>query len=60
MSDEPRHDTPDAARPIATEYPLTLEDVSRVFDEAALPRNVRTLQPYCARDWGRRNRKRGV
>ena len=48
MPDEPRHDTPDQARPTATQYPLTLEDVSRLFDEAGLPRNVRTLQRYCA------------
>jgi len=48
MSDEARHDSPGPARPTATEYPLTLEDVSRLFDEAGLPRNVRTLQRYCA------------
>ncbi len=48
MPDEPRHDAPGPARPTATEYPLTLEDVSRLFDEAGLPRNVRTLQRYCA------------
>jgi hypothetical protein len=48
MPDEPRHDAPDTARPTATAYPLTLEDVSRLFDEAGLPRNVRTLQRYCA------------
>ncbi len=48
MPDEPRHHAPDTARPTATEHPLTLEDVSRLFDEAGLPRNVRTLQRYCA------------
>jgi hypothetical protein len=48
MSDEPRHEAPDKARPTATEYPLSLEEVSRLFDEAGLPRNVRTLQRYCA------------
>ncbi len=48
MPDEPRHDAPDTARPTATQYPLTLEEVSRRFDEAGLPRNVRTLQRYCA------------
>ena len=48
MPDEPRQDAPGIARPTATEYPLTLEDVSRLFDEAGLPRNVRTLQRYCA------------
>ncbi len=35
-------------RPTATAYPLSLDDVSRLFDEAGLPRNVRTLQRYCA------------
>ena len=48
MPDEPRHDAPDTARPTATAYPLSLADVSRLFDEAGLPRNVRTLQRYCA------------
>lgn len=48
MPDEPRHDAHDPARPTATAYPLTLEEVSRLFDEAGLPRNVRTLQRYCA------------
>ncbi len=48
MPDELRHDALDAARPTATEYPLTLDEVSRLFDEAGLPRNVRTLQRYCA------------
>ena len=48
MPDEARHDAPGPARPTATEYPLTLEEVSRLFDEAGLPRNVRTLQRYCA------------
>ncbi len=48
MPDEPRHDMPSIARPTATQYPLSLEDVSRLFDEAGLPRNIRTLQRYCA------------
>ncbi len=48
MPDEPRHEAVGPARPTATAYPLTLEDVSRLFDEAGLPRNVRTLQRYCA------------
>jgi hypothetical protein len=48
MPDEHRHDVPDTVRPTATAYPLTLDDVSRLFDEAGLPRNVRTLQRYCA------------
>jgi len=48
MPDDPRHDAPGPARPTATQYPLTLDEVSRLFDEAGLPRNVRTLQRYCA------------
>jgi hypothetical protein len=48
MYDEPRHDVSGPARPTATEYPLSLDDVSRLFDEAGLPRNIRTLQRYCA------------
>jgi hypothetical protein len=44
MPDEPRHDAPDTGRATATAYPLTLEDVSRFFDEAGLPHKVRTLQ----------------
>src|SRR3984957_1633579 len=48
MPDEPRHDASDLARPGATQYPLSLEDVSHLFDEAGLPRNTRTLQRYCA------------
>ncbi|MDR3572033.1 MAG: hypothetical protein P4L81_07695 [Candidatus Pacebacteria bacterium] len=39
---------PDQARPSATQYSLSLDDVSRLFDDAGLPRNVRTLQRYCA------------
>jgi hypothetical protein len=38
----------DQARPGATQYSLSLDDVSHLFDEAGLPRNVRTLQRYCA------------
>lgn len=48
MPDEPRHNAPGGARPTPTAYPLTLEDVSRLFEEAGLPRNARTLQRYCA------------
>jgi len=50
MPDQPRHEAHDTARPTATQYPLTLDEVSRLFDEAGLPRNVRTLQRYCAAD----------
>ena len=48
MRDEARHNASGPARLIGTEYPLTLEEVSRLFDDAGLPRNVRTLQRYCA------------
>jgi hypothetical protein len=48
MPDEPRHDVSDTARPSATRYSLSLEDVSRLFEDAGLPRNGRTLQRYCA------------
>jgi hypothetical protein len=48
MPDEARHDASDTARHSATRYPLSLEDVSHLFDEAGLPRNTRTLQRYCA------------
>jgi hypothetical protein len=48
IDDQPRYDAPDTARPTATQYPLTLDDVSRLFDDAGLPRNIRTLQRYCA------------
>jgi hypothetical protein len=39
---------PDIARPSATQHSLSIDDVSRLFDEAGLPRNVRTLQRTCA------------
>jgi hypothetical protein len=48
MPDESRVCMPESALPTATQYPLTLEGVSRLFDEAGLPRNVTTLQRYCA------------
>ena len=48
MNDEPRHNVSDIARPSATRYSLSLEDVSHRFEEAGLPRNGRTLQRYCA------------
>jgi hypothetical protein len=48
MPDEARHNTSDLARPSATRYTLSLEDVSRLFEDAGLPRNGRTLQRYCA------------
>ncbi len=48
MPDEPRRDASDIGRPSATQYSLSLEDVSRRFDEAGLSRDIRTLQRYCA------------
>jgi len=48
MPDEPRPEASDTARLRTTQFPLSLEDVSRLFEEAGLPRNTRTLQRYCA------------
>ena len=48
MTADLRHDALRPARPTATEYSLSLDDVSHLFEEAGLPRNVRTLQRYCA------------
>jgi hypothetical protein len=39
------HDTP---RPGATPYSMTLEDAGARFRDAGLPRNLRSLQRYCA------------
>jgi hypothetical protein len=47
MPDEGRQHQPDTARPSATRYSLTLEDAARLFAEAGLPRNKRSLQRYC-------------
>ena len=48
MPDEPRHEAHDIDRPSRAQYSLSLEDVSRRFDEAGLSRDTRTLQRYCA------------
>lgn len=48
MPDEVRHDTSDTARPSATRYTLSLEETALRFTEAGLPRNIRSLQRYCA------------
>jgi hypothetical protein len=48
MPDQPRHDAHDIDRPRSTQYSLSLDDVSRRFDEAGLSRDIRTLQRYCA------------
>jgi hypothetical protein len=48
MPDEVRHDAPDTPRPSATRYTLSLEETAVRFTEAGLPRNIRSLQRYCA------------
>ncbi len=48
MPDEERQPQPDTARPSATRYTLTLDETARLFTEAGLPRNIRSLQRYCA------------
>lgn len=48
MPDEGRQHQPDTARPSATRYSLTLDETARLFAEAGLPRNIRSLQRYCA------------
>jgi hypothetical protein len=40
----------DEARPTATRHPLSLDEVSRRFEDAGLPRNSRTLQRCCVAD----------
>ncbi len=47
MPDEDRQFQPDTARPSATRYTLTLDETARLFAEAGLPRNIRSLQRYC-------------
>jgi len=39
---------PDTPRPTATRYTLTLDETAARFAEAGLPRNIRSLQRYCA------------
>jgi hypothetical protein len=48
MPDEVRHDSSDSARPSATRYTLSLDETAVRFLEAGLPRNIRSLQRYCA------------
>ncbi|MGE3263611.1 hypothetical protein [Methylocystis sp.] len=47
MPDEGRQQQPDTARPSSTRYSLTLDETARLFAEAGLPRNIRSLQRYC-------------
>jgi hypothetical protein len=48
MPDEGRQPHPDTARPSATRYSLTLDETARLFADGGLPRNIRSLQRYCA------------
>jgi len=48
MPDEGRQQQYDTARPSATRYSLTLDETAKLFAEAGLPRNIRSLQRYCA------------
>jgi len=48
MPDEDRQSQPDSARPSATRHSLTLDETARLFAEGGLPRNIRSLQRYCA------------
>jgi hypothetical protein len=48
MPDEVRHDASDAPRPTATRYTFSLDETAVRFVEAGLPRNIRSLQRYCA------------
>src|ERR1700730_1551740 len=48
MPDELRHDAGDTARPSATRYTLSLDETALRFVDAGLPRNIRSLQRYCA------------
>jgi len=48
MADEERQTQPDTPRPTATRFSLTLDETARLFAEAGLPRNIRSLQRYCA------------
>ena len=47
MPDEVRQDS-DRPRPSATRYSLPLEETALRFVDAGLPRNIRSLQRYCA------------
>jgi len=48
MTDEERQSQPDTPRPSATRFSLTLDETAHLFEEAGLPRNMRSLQRYCA------------
>ncbi len=48
MPDAERQQHTDTPRPTATRFTLTLEETAQRFEAAGLPRNVRSLQRYCA------------
>lgn len=48
MPDGDRQQQPDTLRPTATRFSLTLEETAQRFADAGLPRNIRSLQRYCA------------
>jgi hypothetical protein len=48
MPDADRHTQSDTARPTATRFTLTLDETAARFEAAGLPRNIRSLQRYCA------------
>ena len=48
MPDKEQQQQSDTPRPTATRFSLTLEETAQRFEEAGLPRNIRSLQRYCA------------
>ena len=48
MPDAERQQQPDTPRPTATQFSLTLDETAQRFEAAGLPRNIRSLQRYCA------------
>lgn len=48
MPDDERQHENDAPRQTATNYSLTLDEAAHLFSDAGLPRNIRSLQRYCA------------
>lgn len=48
MTDGDRRPQADTPRPTATRFSLTLEETAERFEAAGLPRNIRSLQRYCA------------
>ena len=48
MPNAERQQQSDAPRPTATRFTLTLDETAARFADAGLPRNIRSLQRYCA------------